>query len=264
MEWFVGYLAVGAVMGFFAGMLGIGGGALSVPLIIMLFEAQSLPREHILHLAVGTAMAAMLFTSVSSLRAHAARGAVRWDVFRRITPGILLGGLVGGSIAGVLPTRWFALVFTVLVYYAATSMLFEFKPKPSRQLPGRLGMFVAGVLISGFSALVAIGGAVMSIPLMVFCNVPIVQAIGTAAAIGFPIALSGTIGYVLTGWNAAGLPPYSVGFVYLPALAGVILASVLTAPAGAAVAHRVPARRLRQVVAVLFYLLATRMLLKLW
>jgi uncharacterized membrane protein YfcA len=264
MEWLVGYLAVGAVMGFFAGMLGIGGGALIVPLVMMLFEAQALPREHILHLAVGTAMASVLFTSVSSLRAHAARGAVRWEVFRRITPGILLGGLIGGRIAGILPTRWFALVFTGLVYYAATTMLFELKPKPTRQLPGPAGMFVAGVAISGFSALVAIGGAVMSIPMMVFCNVPIVQAIGTAAAIGFPIALSGTVGYVLTGWNADGLPPYSLGFVYLPALAGIILASVLTAPLGAAVAHRVPARRLRQVVAVLFYLLATRMLLKLW
>jgi uncharacterized membrane protein YfcA len=231
---------------------------------MMLFEAQDLPRAHILHLAVGTAMAAVLFTSISSLRAHAARGAVRWDVFRRITPGILLGGFVGGLIAGILPTRWFALVFTGLVYYAATTMLFEFKPEASRQLPGSIGMFVAGVAISGFSALVAIGGAVMSIPLMVFCNVPILHAIGTAAAIGFPIALAGTAGYVLSGWNLAGLPPGSFGFVYLPALAGIILASVLTAPMGAAVAHRVPARRLRQIVAVLFYFLATRMLFKLW
>lgn len=264
MEWFIGYLAIGALMGFFAGMLGIGGGALTVPLVIMLFEAQNLPSEHILHLAVGTAMAAVLFTSVSSLRAHARRGAVRWEVFRRITPGILLGGLVGGLIAGALSTRWFALVFTGLVYYAATMLLVEFKPKPSRQLPGTIGMFIAGMAISGLSALVAIGGAVMSIPLMVFCNVPILHAIGTAAAIGFPIALSGTAGYVLSGWNAPGLPPYSLGFVYLPALAGIVLASVLTAPLGAGVAHRVPARRLRQVVALLFYLLATRMLFKLW
>ena len=156
MEWVLGYLAIGAVMGFFAGMLGIGGGALIVPLVMVLFEAQELPREHVLHLAVGTAMAAVLFTSVSSLRAHAARGAVRWEVFRRITPGILLGGFVGGIVAGMLATRWFALVFTLLVYYAATSMLLDFKPRPSRQLPGSAGMFVAGMAISGFSALVAI------------------------------------------------------------------------------------------------------------
>ena len=264
MTWVLGYLAIGAVMGFFAGMLGIGGGALMVPLVIMLFEAQALPHEQILHLAVGTAMASMVFTSISSLRAHAARGAVRWDVLRRITPGILLGGLIGGLVAGNLPTRWFAVVFTGLVYYAVTSMLLELKPKPSRQLPGPVGMFVAGTAISGFSALVAIGGSVMSIPLMVFCNVPLLHAIGTAAAIGFPIALSGTVGYVLSGWDAPGLPPYSFGFVYLPALAGIVVASILTAPVGAAVAHRVPARRLRQGVAVLFYFLATRMLLRLW
>jgi len=263
-EWLTGYLAIGAVMGFFAGMLGIGGGALVVPLVIMLFEAQGLPREHILHLAVGTAMAAMLFTSISSLRAHAARGGVRWEVFRRITPGILFGGLIGGLVAGILPTRWFAVVFTGLVYYAAMSMLFERKPKPTRQLPGPAGMFVAGAAISGFSALVAIGGAVMSIPLMVFCNVPILQAIGTAAAIGFPIALSGTAGYVLSGWGNAGLPPYTLGYVYLPALAGIVGASTLVAPAGAAVAHRVQTKRLRQIVAVLFFVLATRMLFKLW
>lgn len=264
MEWLVGYAAVGVLMGFFAGMLGIGGGALAVPLVIILFEAQDLPREHILHLAVGTAMASVLFTSISSLRAHAARGAVRWEVFRRITPGILLGGLVGGMVAGMLATRWFALVFTGLVYYAATVMLLEIKPKPARQLPGPAGMFVAGAAISGFSALVAIGGAVMSIPLMVFCNVPILQAIGTAAAIGFPIALSGTAGYVLSGWSAAGLPPHTLGYVYLPALAGIVVASVLVAPAGAAVAHRAPTKRLRQIVAVLFFVLATRMLFKLW
>jgi uncharacterized protein len=264
MEWLAGYLAVGVVMGFFAGMLGIGGGALMVPLVIMLFEAQGLPREHILHLAVGTAMAAMLFTSVSSLRAHAARGAVRWDVFRRITPGILMGGFLGGIVAGTLPTRWFAVVFTGIVFYAATVMLLEIKPKPSRQLPGRLGMFLVGLGISGLSALVAIGGAVMSIPFMVFCNVPMLHAIGTAASIGFPIAIAGTVGYLLSGWGIPDLPPYSVGYIYVPALAGVVVASVLTAPVGAAVAHRVPARRLRQVVAVLFYLLAARMLFKLW
>jgi uncharacterized membrane protein YfcA len=150
------------------------------------------------------------------------------------------------------------------VFYAATVMLLEIKPRPSRQLPGRLGMFLAGLAISGLSALVAIGGAVMSIPFMVFCNVPMLHAIGTAASIGFPIAIAGTVGYLLSGWGIPDLPPYSVGYIYVPALAGVVVASVLTAPVGAAVAHRVPARRLRQVVAVLFYLLAARMLFKLW
>jgi len=263
-EWWASYAAMGALMGFFAGMLGIGGGALVVPLVAIVMEAQGLPHEHILHLAVGTAMAAMVFTSVSSLRAHASRGAVRWDVWRRITPGILVGGVIGALIAGTLPTRWFALIFTCFVYYAATTMLLDIKPKASRQLPGTAGMFAVGVGISGLSALVAIGGAVMSIPFMLFCNVPMLHAIGTAAAIGFPIAVSGTVGYVLGGWGAAGLPAHAFGYVYLPALVGIVVASVLTAPVGAAVTHRAPVQRLRQVFALLFYILATRMLIKLW
>ncbi|MCC6610441.1 MAG: sulfite exporter TauE/SafE family protein [Burkholderiales bacterium] len=255
---------MGALMGFFAGMLGIGGGALVVPLVTIVMRAQGLPHEHILHLAVATAMAAMIFTSSSSLRAHAARGAVRWDIWLRITPGILVGGVIGALIAGTLPTRWFALIFTGFVYYAATAMLLDIKPKASRQLPGTAGMFAAGTGISALSALVAIGGAMMSIPFMLFCNVPMLHAIGTAAAIGFPIAVSGTVGYVLSGWNAAGLPPYTLGYVYLPALAGIVVASVLTAPLGAAIAHRAPVKRLRQAFAVLFYVLATWMLSKFW
>jgi len=264
LEWWLSYAGMGALMGFFAGMLGIGGGALVVPLVAIVMEAQGLPREHILHLAVGTAMAAMMFTSLSSLRAHASRGAVRWDVWRRITPGILAGGVIGALIAGALPTRWFALIFTCFVYYAATTMLLDIKPKASRQLPGTAGMLAAGVGISALSALVAIGGAVMSIPFMLLCNVPMLHAIGTAAAIGFPIAVSGTAGYVLSGWGVAGLPANTFGYIYVPALAGIVVASVLTAPLGAAVTHRVPVRRLRQLFALLFYVLATRMLFKLW
>lgn len=264
MEWWASYAAIGAVMGFFAGMLGIGGGALIVPLVTIVMEAQGLPREHILHLAVGTAMAAIAFTSLSSLRAHASRGAVRWDVALRITPGILIGGVIGALIAGALPTRWFALIFTGFVYYAATAMLRDVKPRASRQLPGSAGMFAVGLGISALSALVAIGGAVMSIPFMLLCNVPILHAIGTAAAIGFPIAVSGSAGYVLSGWGVAGLPEHALGYVYLPALAGIVVASVLTAPLGAAVAHRAPVKRLRQIFAILFYILATRMLFSLW
>jgi len=264
MEWWLSYAAMGALMGFFAGMLGIGGGALIVPLVTIVMEAQGLPHEHILHLAVGTAMAAIVFTSISSVRAHAMRGAVRWDVALRITPGILVGGVIGALIAGTLPTRWFALIFTCFVYYAATTMLLDVKPRATRQLPGPAGMFAVGAGISAVSALVAIGGAVMSIPFMLLCNVPILHAIGTAAAIGFPIAVSGSVGYVLSGWGVDGLPAHALGYVYLPALAGIVGASVFTAPLGAAVTHRVPVKRLRQVFALLFYVLATRMLLKLW
>jgi uncharacterized membrane protein YfcA len=245
-------------------MLGIGGGAIMVPLLVMLFEAQGLPKSHILHLAVGTGMATILFTSVASVRAHAARGAIRWDVARNITPGILLGGLVGSWIASFIPPLIFAALFTAVIYIAATNLLIDRKPRPTRQPPGFAGMAVFGFLVSALSAFAAIGGAFLTVPFMLWCNIPLLAAIGTAAAIGFPIALSGTVGFIVTGLHETGLPAYSVGFVYLPALGGIVVSSMLLAPAGAAAAHRLPTLWLKRIFAVLFYVMATRMLLTFW
>jgi uncharacterized membrane protein YfcA len=259
--YFLGYLAVGAFVGFFAGMLGIGGGAMMIPLLVLLFERQGLPREHLLHLAVGTGMATIIFTSISSVIAHARRGVVRWDVARRITPGILVGGLAGAWMARFFSTLGLAIFFALLVYALAINMLLDRKPKPSRQLPGPLGLSAAGFVISFLSALVAIGGAAMTVPLMVLCNVPVLHAVATAAAIGFPIAIAGTVGYVATGWGDPLLPARAVGYVYVPALIGVSLASMALAPLGAKAAHSLPTRRLKQAFAVLLMISATRLLL---
>lgn len=264
MEWLAAYLALGACVGVFAGMFGIGGGMIVVPPLALMLEAQGLPREHVLHLAVGTAMATILFTSLSSARAHAARGGVRWEIARRITPGIIFGGIVGAVVANYLSTRTLAVYFTAFVFAMAVNMALDLRPKPSRQPPGAAGMFAAGTVIGGLSSLVAIGGTVMSVPFMIYCNVPIIQAGGTAAAIGFPIAVGGTIGYLYTGWNASGLPAWSFGFVYLPALAGITIASVLTAPLGAWLAHRVPGKTLKRIFAGLLFLVAARMMVGLW
>jgi uncharacterized protein len=263
MEWIAGYLAIGAAVGFFAGMLGIGGGAIMVPLLVMSLAAQGLPNTHVLHLAVGTAMATVLFTSVSSVRAHAARGAIRWDIARNMTPGIIAGGLAGSWIASFIPTAVFAAIFTVVIYIAATNMLIDRKPHPARQPPGAPGMSAVGFGISALSAFAAIGGAFLTVPFMLWCNVPMLAAIGTAAAIGFPIALAGTAGFIVTGLAVSGLPPHSLGFVYLPALAGIVVASVLTAPLGAAAAHRMPIKWLKRIFAGIFYVMATRMLVSL-
>jgi uncharacterized protein len=264
MEWWLGYAAVGAAVGFFAGLLGIGGGAIMVPLLVMLFEAQGLPKAHILHLAVGSGMASILFTSLSSMRAHAARGAVRWDLALALTPGILVGGLLGSAITAWISTQVFASLFTVVVFFAATNILVDRKPKPARQLPGALGSMLVGVVISFFSTLAALGGAFLTIPFALYCNVPMLQAIGTSAIVGFPIALAGGIGFIVAGWGQSGLPPHNLGYVYLPAVLGITLASVLTAPLGAATAHRLPTKRLKQVFALLLYGLAAKMLISLW
>ena len=264
MEWWLGYAVLGAAVGFLAGLLGVGGGAVIVPLLVMLFEAQALPEAQIMHLAVGTGMASILFTSVSSMRAHALRGAVRWDLALALTPGILVGGLIGSSITALISTQLFAVLFAVVVFFAGTSILLERKPRPARQLPGAAGTMLVGLVISFVSAFAAMGGAFLTIPFALYCNVPMLQAIGTAAIVGFPIALAGSIGFIAAGWGQSGLPPHSIGYVYLPALLGITLASVLTAPLGAAAAHRLPIKRLRQVMALLLYGLAVKMLLRVW
>jgi uncharacterized membrane protein YfcA len=264
MEWWLGYAAIGAAVGFFAGLLGIGGGAIMVPLLVMVFEAQGLPKAQLMHLAVASGMASILFTSLSSMRAHAARGSVRWDLALALTPGILIGGLLGSSLTAWISTQMFATLFTVVVFFAATNILIDRKPKPSRQLPGALGAALAGLVISFVSSLAALGGAFLTIPFALYCNVPMLQAIGTSAIVGFPIALAGSIGFIVAGWGKSGLPPHSIGYVYLPAVLGMTLASVLTAPLGAAAAHRLPTKRLKQVFALLLYGLATKMLVSLW
>lgn len=264
MEWFAGYIAIGAAVGFFAGMLGIGGGAIMVPLLVMLFEAQGLPREHVLHLAVGSGMATILLTSASSARAHAVRGALRWDIVKTMTPGILVGGLIGSAVAGVIPTRLFAIFFCLTIYLASINMLVERRPHASLKVPGRLGMSVAGFVISTTSAFAAIGGAFLSVPFLLWGNVPMLQAIGTAAALGLPIAVAGTCGFIVAGLMQTGLPAWSLGYIYLPALAGIAITSVLVAPAGVAMAHRLPTRALRKIFVGLLFVMATKMLVGLW
>ncbi|MGH7865180.1 MAG: sulfite exporter TauE/SafE family protein [Candidatus Binataceae bacterium] len=264
MEWLAGYLAIGAFVGFCAGLLGIGGGAIMVPLLVALFEAQGMPREQVLHVAVGSSMATILFTSLSSVRSHASRGALRWDIVRGITPGILAGGLAGSAIASRIPTALFAALFAATVFAAATNMVLERKPRSSRELPAATGLVAVGFVISVVSAFAAVGGAFLAVPFMLWCNVPMLQAIGTASAIGFPIAVAGSVGFAASGWGQAGLPPWSIGYIYLPATASVAVASMLFAPFGVAVAHRMPTRRLRHIFAVLLYAMAASLIVKLW
>lgn len=255
-------LALGSATGFAAGLLGVGGGMLLVPFLTMLFTAKHVPLEHVVHMAIATSLATILFTSLSSVRAHDQRGAVLWQVVKFLAPGILLGSLLGAQIAGRLPTAWIALLFAVFVGVSATRMIFDRKPKPERELPAAPGMFGMGGAIGFVSSLVGAGGAFISIPFMVRCNVKMHNAVATSAALGFPIAAAGTVGYVVSGWSTPNLPPGSLGFIYVPALLAVAAASVLTAPLGARVAHALNTRRLKRIFAGLLYLLAGYMLWK--
>lgn len=258
--WWLAYLALGAFVGFFAGLLGIGGGSLMVPVLVMMFTAQAFPAGEVMHLALGTSMATIFFTSISSVRTHHAHGAVLWPVVARITPGIILGTLIGTHVASLVPTRMLALIFTLFICYVSVQMIINLKPQAHRDLPGIVGTGLVGAGIGFISCLVAIGGGVLSVPFMTWCNVKMQNAIGTSAAIGFPIALGGALGYIWNGWGAAGLPSGSLGFVYVPAVVGVAAVSVLTAPIGARLTHQLPVKTLKRVFAGILLALAGKMM----
>lgn len=209
-------------------------------------------------------MATITITSISSMRAHHKHGAVRWDVVRGMTPGLLLGTLVGSLLTGLIPTDALAIAFTVIVYVASFQMIMNFRPKPTRVLPSTAGLAAVGTGIGGVSSLVAAGGGFLSIPFMVLCNVSIHQAVGTSAALGFPIALAGTIGFMISGTGVDGLPGSHIGFVYLPALFCVGAMTVMIAPYGAALAHKLPVAKLKRAFGFFLGLLATKMLFTLF
>mgnify|MGYP001388238315 CR=1 FL=1 len=258
--WLLSYVMLGLASGFIAGLFGVGGGLTIVPILLLLFQAQGFPDAQIMHLALGTAMATIVVTSISSMRAHHRQGGVRWDIFRSMAPGLVGGTLLGSLFASRVPTDAMAMAFTVIVYWAALQMLLDIKPKPTRQLPGSGGLLGVGGLIGGVSSLVAAGGGFLSVPFMVLCNVPIRQAVGTSAALGFPIAAAGVVGYIAGGWGVADLPGPHLGFVYLPAFVGVVVSTVFMAPVGARMAHRLPVKQLKRAFGVMLALLASKML----
>ncbi|MEI7455659.1 MAG: sulfite exporter TauE/SafE family protein [Nitrosomonadales bacterium] len=260
MEW--AYLLLGATVGLLGGLFGIGGGTVLVPVLLLLFDAQQFPPEHLLHLALGTSMATIIFTALASLYKHHQHKAVNWDVVRTITPGILIGTGLGSLLATSIPTRFVGILFALFVYFAAAQILFDLRPPVSRQLPGKPIIRLFGVFAGTLSSLVSIGGGTVVIPFLLRSNLSIRHAIGTSAAISFPVAIGGTIGYVATGLNVSGLPPLSLGYVYLPCLLWTAAASVITAPLGAKAAHRMNIGVLRKLFAVLLLLLATKLLFK--
>ena len=255
-------LVLGSLTGFLAGLLGVGGGMLMVPFMTFLLSVKGAPPQYVVKMAIATSLATICFTSIASMRAHHQRGAVIWRIVKLLAPGIVIGGLIGAQIAKALPAQALALFFAAFVSFSATQILLDKKPKPTRQLPGSTGMISAGSAIGAVSSLVGAGGAFISVPFMMWCNVKIHNAVATSAAIGFPIAVAGTIGYVIAGWSLQDMPAGAIGFIYLPALLTLSAASVVTAPIGARTAHRLDMRQLRRMFAVLLFGLAAYMVWK--
>ena len=258
------FCCLGACAGVLAGLLGLGGGAVIVPMLMLTFPILGLDSHpDLIKVAVGTSLGSIMFTAISSSLSHHRKGAVDWRVFKFIAGGILVGTFLGSFVASLIPGKILQAIFVCFLYYVAVNMILNKKPNPSRTLPGLRGLSAAGLLIGGFSSLVGIGGGTLTVPYLVWHNVDMRRAIGTSAAVGFPIAFAGFLGYVTNGWNAEWLPEYCLGYVYLPALAGIVLFSAMTAPIGASIAHKVPVPKLKKFFAVFLFVIATKMLVDL-
>lgn len=259
-------IVMGGLAGVMAGLLGIGGGALIVPVLVFVFEAHRVNPDVIMQVALGTSMATIVFTALSSVLAHQRRGAVEWSIFRAITPGIVVGSLAGAAIVHWLPGRTLRVLFVIFMFLLAIQMSRGTMATAAhrRRFPGKGVTAGVGVVIGMLSAFFGIGGGSMSVPFMTWNGVPARTAIATSAAIGFPIALSAAIGFIVAGWNVPDRPPWSLGYVALPAFAGIVAASTVAAPFGARLAHRLSETTLRRIFALFVALLGLRMLWTLW
>jgi uncharacterized membrane protein YfcA len=256
------FLTLGAVVGFLAGLLGIGGGMTMVPLLTFIFIREGLPPEHVVHIAIATATATILFTSTASVRVHQRHRAILWPVVLGLAPGLLVGSLLGPLIVGTMSTAVLSGFFGVFVAAAATNIWIDRQPKPTHRLPGRAGLAGVGAVIGVIASMVGAGGAFMTVPFMAACNVPMRKCVATSAAIGLPLAATATAGFVIAGLRETGLPPHTLGYVHVPALLVIVAASIVSAPFGARAAHRWPVKVLKREFAIVLYALAGYMLWK--
>lgn len=255
------FALLGIFSGLVAGLLGIGGGLVIVPVLLLLFPSMGLgDNPNLVHIAIGTSLATILFSSMASIYTHHKNKGVLWDVFIRIAPGIVIGSMLGSTIAHLLPGDILKKVFGVLEVLIALQMAFGKNPAPTRTLPGRGAMSLVGVSVGSVGTIMGMGGGALTTPFFMWCNVAARNAMATSAAIGLPNALAGAMGYIVTGWSVPTLPAWSLGYIYLPALIGIVIPSLIFAPIGATLTHRLPAKTLKRIFAFVLVLLGINML----
>ena len=253
----------GAVAGTLAGLLGIGGGVIIVPIVTLLFEGQGIAHGTAIKMALGTSLATIVVTAVSSIYTHHRKGAVEWGLFRVMGPAVFVGSLIGAWLADIIPGDVLYVAFIVFLFAISLQMAMS-RVTAHRSLPGRPGLAATSIVVGVVSALMGIGGGAMHVPFLSYCGVPVKRAIATAAAVGLPLSVSATAGYVAGGLDETGLPAGSIGYVNLPVFGGVVAASLLFAPLGATLAHRLPDLLLRRLFAVFLFILASRMAYKMF
>lgn len=259
-EWILMYIALGAFVGFMAGLLGVGGGGILVPLLTFIFSWQDIGAQNSVHMALGTSLTCMIISSTASMRAHAARGAVVWRVVAGMAPGIIAGAFLATQLAARVNPTAVALFFALFMAVVAAQIFLDWRPNPGAT-PVRLGgLLAAGAGIGSVSALAAVGGGFLTLAYLGYKNLDAKKAIGTAAAIGFPIAIAGTIGYLISGWSRTEGDPNTLGFIYVPAFLAISVASAVAAPLGARCSHHLPEATLKRIFAVVSLTLSVTML----
>ncbi len=254
------YILTGVIAGITAGLLGLGGGVIIVPILYTLFAWLNLAPDSTMQLAVGTSLATIIFSATSSGLTHYRLGNVQIKTILALTPGILVGALLGAALADAVPTDILKMTFGIFEIMVAMQIGFGFKPAPHRTLPSMAGLATSGGLIGTISSAFGIGGGSLTVPYLLWCNVSIREAVGTSAACGLPIALAGVIGFIIAGLDNTNLPDWSLGYVYLPAAICIISTSIVFAPMGARLAQRLPIQTLKRTFAIVLLLVGLKML----
>jgi uncharacterized membrane protein YfcA len=250
----------GSISGFLAGLLGIGGGMILIPFMILVFNHLGFNQNIIVHMAIATGMATVLFTTTSAIWAHHKHNSIDWKLVAALSPGLVIGSLVGGSeIFQAINTSWLSLVFAIFLVYTSMQMIFKKKPVVGRAPPGNLGLFSFGTITGIVASLVGAGGAFMTVPFMLWCNVKTHTAMASSSALGLPIAIAATIGYMYGSWDNPHLPEGSLGFVYVPAVLCIVALSIFTAPFGAKMARKLNVAQLKRIFGVMLLSLAVFM-----
>lgn len=261
METVVVFLVTGVAAGVLAGLFGVGGGLIIVPALAVILPKLGTAPEVVMQSAIGTSLAVIGLTGISSTRSHHARGGVIWPIFWRLAPGIVIGSLIGAAIAHQVSSDVLKKCVGIGALLISIQMLIDAAPKPTRSAPGALGLGLVGSVIGALSALIGIGGGSLTVPYLSACNIDMRRAVGTSAACGMPIAWAGAAGFAFNGHGQAGLAPWSLGYIDLAAFAGIAVTSVLTAPLGAKLAHGLSPKLLKRAFAIFLAGVSLRMLL---
>ncbi len=260
LEIFLYCLSFGGLAGLVAGLFGIGGGIILVPFFLWLFSARGFSQDVVMHSAVATSLATIIVTAISSVFAHHRLGSVLWNVVHKLAPGVFIGAVSGAALADRLPTETLRLIFACYLLIVSLEMIFQWRPKAEKQHPSSPILVISGIAIGALSSVLGIGGGTLTVPLLTKYGFPIRNAVAISSACGLPIAISGSMSFALFGLGKTGLPDGSIGYVYWPAFLGIVLTSILMAPVGAKLAHRLPTKILKRIFAGLLFAVSVNML----